>query len=156
MFIKFPFFSKSAQRLNTAPIVASLDLPIVSVSGNLPVRDVPHLDSILDIQSSVPQFRREYRAKINDRASIIVWARSSWSKYRGHERYKYGQLVQPDGKYILFDPNAIAEKILDPILVPKIQLSVELIFAIDREFISGNPDSFIDESGTVWLKDRRA
>jgi len=101
---------------------------------------------ITDVKNDMPPFKREYRAKIDERCSILITMRS-WS-FGG--RMKDGELDQPGGKWVLFDPDNIAEKILDPILVPKIQRYVDQIYAIDKEFIGNKPASFVDETGTVW------
>lgn len=102
--------------------------------------------SIKDIKNDIPQFKREYRVKVDERCSLLVTTKS-WSV--GH-RTTDGELDQPGGRWVLFDPGAIADKIVDPVLVPKIQRYVDQIYAIDKAFIGGNPQSFTDESGTVW------
>ena len=67
-------------------------------------------------------------------------------------RNRSGELTQPNGKWVLFDPDAVAEKILDPMLVPIIKEACAAIRKIDDDFIASRPGEFIDEDGCRWRR----
>lgn len=52
----------------------------------------------------------------------------------------------------MFDPGAVAEKILDPVLVPLIERAVAQAKSADRKFLSTETVSFADSSGTRWIR----
>jgi hypothetical protein len=102
---------------------------------------------IKDVVNQAPQFGRVYSAKLDSRASVEITIRSS---YRG--RYKSGELIQPNGRWIMFDPDRIAEKILDPVLVPIIQNVVNQVLELDHSFIHNDPSEYKDEHGVTWRR----
>lgn len=104
--------------------------------------------TVKDKPADRPKFERVYTAKLDNRATIELKAMNGYSG----SRYWYGELTQPNGRWVLFDPERVAEKILDPLLVPLIQARVDEAFALDKAFIKGDPKSFIDEAGIVWRK----
>lgn len=97
---------------------------------------------------SAPYFRRIYTTNIN-RIKLDVTARS-WS-FQRHRDFS-GCLTQPNGNWVLFDPDRIAEKILDPTLVPLIAKAVELAKALDAEFVREGMVEFVDEKGVTWRR----
>ncbi len=103
--------------------------------------------AVHDVRADVPQFKRVYSAKLDNRASIKIIAKT----FLG--RSLSGELDQPDGRWVLFDPDAIAEKILDPLLVPVVQRYVNEIKRLDKAFMESKPSAFTDESGTVWRRE---
>lgn len=105
--------------------------------------------SISEIPEDPPKFRRDYRKKLDGRASCTISMRSSWSR-----RFSFGELTQPDGRWVMFDPERVAEKILDPSLVPLIEEFTKQVFSLDRDFIKSNPSKFADENGLEWHKIR--
>lgn len=104
--------------------------------------------SIKAVREDAPKFKREYTAKLDDGRSIKVTMYTIW---RGR-RTSNGELTQRDGKWVLFDPERVAEKILDPALVPKINARVKEIFSLDRAFMHNQPGEFTDETGAVWRR----
>lgn len=104
--------------------------------------------SIKEIPSDIPAFKREYTAKIDARCSIKISLRSWWHG----DRMKSGELNQPDGKWLLFDPDAVADKIIDPILVPLVQAKVDAILAMDKAYMDSEPSEFTDETGVRWQR----
>lgn len=103
---------------------------------------------IENIRADLPRFERVYSVTLDTRATMKVTLKTY---YKG-SRYESGELTQPNGKWVLFEPRAVADKILDPVLVPKIQRCVDEIFALDKEFIASKPSEFTDGSGTKWRR----
>jgi hypothetical protein len=97
-------------------------------------------------REDVPRFKRIYTARLDNRATITIKA----SSFLG--RNLSGELTQPDGRWILFDPDKVADKILDPLLVPIVEKYCDEIKRLDKEFMRGNPNSFIDEKGNEWVR----
>lgn len=95
-----------------------------------------------------PVFRRIYRSKIDDRCRVTIKARTTMFR----ERDLDGELTQTNGRWVLFDPRAIADKILDPVLVPKIQAVVDRVRIIDAEFLRSGTSEFTDRGGARWVR----
>jgi hypothetical protein len=93
-----------------------------------------------------PRFERVYKSRVDERCMVTVRC------YTFLGRNSTGELTQPNGRWVYFDPDAIAEKIIDPILVPKVQAIVDHIKAMDRDFVQSDPAEFIDKSGRVWKR----
>jgi hypothetical protein len=105
---------------------------------------------ITDLKEDCPKFAREYTRRLDDGRSIKVTLKSySWTS----ERSASGELDQSNGRYVLFDPRAIADKILDPVLVPLVQAACDEIEALDRAYMASNRPSFVDERGTKWVRE---
>lgn len=105
--------------------------------------------SVKDIHEERPRFKREYTACLDYRASIKITVQNRW--FRNSTDFS-GELIQPNGRWILFDPYRIADKIVDPALVPLIQKYVDAIARMDKAFRSPAPTVFTDEGGTVWRR----
>ncbi len=101
---------------------------------------------IEDVHADVPEFERVYTVKIDGRCSMKVTMKTFLSS----NRMCNGELTQPNGKWLLFDPKAVADKIIDPILSPLIQKCCDEILGMDKDFMDSNPNSFIDERGRKW------
>jgi hypothetical protein len=95
-----------------------------------------------------PRFERIYTAQLDARASIKIRMYTSY----GGDRYSSAELDQPNGRWVTFDPDRVADKILDPLLVPIVEKYCAEIARQDKEFIASNPSEFTDESGTVWQR----
>lgn len=104
--------------------------------------------TVTDIKGDRPAFKREYRAQLSNGRSLLVTIKTSY----GGDRYKSGELDQPGDKWVMFDPDAVADKIIDPILVPVVQKYCDQINAIDKQFRDSNPQEFVDEGGTHWRR----
>jgi len=61
-------------------------------------------------------------------------------------------MTQHNGRWIIFEPERIADKIVDPVLVPLVEQFVKEVFALDKAFTESDPSEFVDESGTTWRK----
>jgi hypothetical protein len=120
--------------------------------GKAPVV-APALDtggfSTKDIPGDVPGFRREYSVRLNDKVSMKITSR--W--FIGTVINK-GELDQDDGKWVLFDPENPADKILDRELLPLVQSKCKAILAFDESFRDSKPSRFIDENGSTWQRVR--
>lgn len=104
-----------------------------------------HIESI---KGDRPKFERVYTSRLDDRASVKVSIKFSYSGGLS----KSGELTQPNGRWVLFDPDAIADKILDPALVPLVRGFVDEIYAADRAYRNGGLAEFIDEAGVKWRR----
>lgn len=101
-----------------------------------------------DERPDQPEFRRTYSARLDSRATIKINARTRW----GNDRTLYGELTQPNGSGVFFDPDRIADKILDPLLVPIVEKYCQEIKRMDEDFISSKPKEFTDKNGTTWKR----
>lgn len=97
-------------------------------------------------REDAPAFRRTYTKRLDSRAVIEVEYRT------GYGRRSYGELTQPGGAHIYFDPDNVADKIIDPTLVPLVEATCEDIAKLDAAFIDSKPSQFTDENGTIWKR----
>lgn len=102
---------------------------------------------IKEVREDRPSFKREYEVPVDHRV-VKITARSS----AGLGRWYSGELTQPGGRWVLFDPERIADKILDPALVPLVEVACRDILSIDRAFMASRPNSFVDEGGSTWVR----
>lgn len=104
--------------------------------------------TIKSIREDVPRFKREYTAVLDDGRSIMV---TIYNLFKGH-RTNRGELIQRNGNRVWFDPEHIADKIIDPVLVPKVTARVKEIFQLDRNFMNNQPGEYVDETGATWQR----
>lgn len=104
--------------------------------------DGVHAESV---REEPPEFKRRYVVTLDNRATMTIGAYT----FVGDRRFD-GELKQPDGREISFDPKAIADKIIDPLLVPKVEAACDKVFVIDRNYMKTGISEFIDEKGTTW------
>ncbi len=102
---------------------------------------------IEDVRQDAPEFKRLYTGKLDERARIKIDCHTFM-----RSRMFSGELTQPNGRWILFDPEAIADKIIDPLLVPLVQGFVDQALKLDREFLASDPVEFTDENGRRWRR----
>lgn len=95
-----------------------------------------------------PRFERTYTAALTENVRIKITCRT----FYGSNRSSSGELTQSNGRYVLFDPERVADKILDPRLIPLVEVACEAILSMDREWIRSRPSEFTDESGAVWRR----
>ncbi len=103
---------------------------------------------IEDKPGDVPKFERIYSAELSNGRTIVVKCRTT---YDG-SRYKNGELDQPGGRWVLFDPDNVADKIIDPALVPLVQGRCDEISKVDKAFIASKPSEFVDDAGVRWRR----
>lgn len=128
------------------PLIQRAPAPpvVVHESDALP----PTRIDVKDVAADTPEFRREYRARLNEHISIKVTLRNSY----GGSRYDDSELDQNDGKWVLFDVHAPADKILDRELLPIVQQYCDAILQLDADFIRSDPSQFTDEKNRVWRR----
>lgn len=100
----------------------------------------------LDKHESPPEFKREYSVALSHGRTLKVTAETSMFGERDYE----GEIDQPGGAWILFEPNEIADKVLDPALVPTVTEYVAQIIAADKIAIK-NDVEFTDRDGRTWI-----
>jgi hypothetical protein len=107
----------------------------------------PTAIAVKEVPEDVPEFKREYSARLDHRAVIKIDARTwAWGRRYG------GELTQPNGRRVWFEPERIADKILDPALVPLVEKAVRQIIAMDEAYMATKPDRFTDEKRQVWVR----
>ena len=116
-----------------------------AIPQNTEIASSGPLINVKDIREEKPRFKREYETKLDQRAECLVTAQT----FCGHRSFS-GQLTQPNGRWVLFDPDRIADKILDSALVPLTEMFCQEVRKLDHLFIKSNPASFTDESGARW------
>lgn len=104
--------------------------------------------AVKDVPGDIPKFQRCYSARLDDRAVCTVTAKS----YTHGPRNFMGELKQPNGNALWFDPDRIADRILDPTLVPLVTEFVREVKILDREFMASNPSSYVDDRGNTWVR----
>jgi len=105
--------------------------------------------SVREVPAAPPEFGRIYTKKLDARATMALKA---WtSSYSG--RLYAGTLTQPNGAWVIFEPDNVAERILDPTLVPLVKKAVAEAVSMDKAFIASKPRSFKDEKGVVWSRE---
>ena len=132
------------------------------ISGKVEVKDVttavqsdrhipvshPNI-KIDDIRDDAPEFGKTYAGKLSNNARVELTARCWFSWER---RSWTGSLTQPNGNSISFDPDRIADKIIDPVLVPLVKAFVDASKQLDAEFMNGPLNSLVDNKGGIWKK----
>lgn len=96
-----------------------------------------------------PEFARTYNTTIGNGFRLEITLKTYTF---GSTRSDWSQLHQRNGKYIMFDAHAVADKIIDRELYPLVQAAVDEILRIDREFIDSKPSEFIDDTGAKWKR----
>lgn len=109
-------------------------------------QDSPYKVSIVQKPEGQPQFCREYTAEVGDGFVVTLTRKTLCS------RSWTGEITQRDGRWVLFDPEQVADKVLDRDLVPLIEALVAQVDRMDREFMNSRPSEFVDENGTIWRR----
>lgn len=94
-----------------------------------------------------PQFHRIYTGKVEGGSTIEVHMHTFLGT-----RMQDGTLTQYNGKWLIFDPVAVADKILDAKIAEQTQAFVDKVFELDKEYIKNVPYEFIDSEGQRWVK----
>lgn len=106
----------------------------------------PFKTTISQEREWAPRFKRIYSTRLDNGLTIKI----SWTS--GYGRMAAGEITQPNGSWVLFDPERVAEKILDRNLVPAIEAFVAETKAMDDLFIRARPETFVDDKGVVWIR----
>lgn len=103
-----------------------------------------------------PVFARRYSAQINDQVSIELtretYTYSARFGYIKRQNDLLATLKQSDGRTVHFNPDKVAEYILEPSLVKPIELYVQQIYEFDQQFMDSKPDRFVDLDGHEWRR----
>jgi hypothetical protein len=127
---------------------ADFAVAVTALSEEAPaVQPSPSMSAKSEKEQS-PAFRRLYTARLGN----IKLEISARSYSYGHERLFDGCLTQPNGNRIFFDPRRIADKILDPALVPLIADAVNVARSLDAEFVRAGRVEFVDDKGVTWRR----
>jgi hypothetical protein len=102
--------------------------------------------TVVNVRNDAPRFKRQYKAKLDNRCVIEVVC----DTFLG--RNFRGELTQPNGNHVYFDPKRIADKIIDPLLVPLVERACDEIEALDRAYMKSDPGEFVDERGVKWRR----
>lgn len=103
---------------------------------------------IKSIANDKPAFEREYRARISDQVSMKITCKNYWSS----GVYTAGELTQSNGRWVLFEPERPADKILDRELLPTIEKLCQEILATDHAWRRSDPAEFVDKAGVRWRR----
>lgn len=106
----------------------------------------PSSVTIKEKRNDRPRFQREYSVSVSLGRRVEL----SFDSYLS--RRASGFLYQANGKWLIFDPDRIADQILDPALVPEVEAAVKSIRAMDKAFIDSKPSSYTDEDGVKWCR----
>jgi len=102
-----------------------------------------------DKRANNPEFKRVYTTALQDRGTIEITMESS--SYSSGRRSS-GMLRQTNGAYLFFNPEKVADRIIDPVLVPLVMITSNTILAMDKEFMDSKPNTFTDENGSKWCR----
>lgn len=104
---------------------------------------------------NAPEFKRKYVVQLpNDRTMEIDISKNTlWKGWSEIE--EDGILTQADGNYIMFDPDNVADKIIDPQLVAIIKPKIKIIEQIDKTWRMSHPNEFVDENGVTWVRKQK-
>lgn len=125
-------------------------LPAVVVTPSTPVSQFAF--KIEDCRrEQFPRFKRTYKTVIDGRWRLEI--EYALNILNGRKREcSLGYITQSNGRYIYFEPHRIADKIIDPVLVPLLEDACREIAGLDAEYWANKPDSFIDETGQKWVR----
>ena len=93
--------------------------------------------------------RRIYTTALENGFSIVIETYDlglEWSRRYGTT----GRLNQPDGRYILFNTDRIADEIIIPGLIPQVEAATKKIFEMDK-YLTEHESSFVDSRGRTWV-----
>jgi uncharacterized glyoxalase superfamily protein PhnB len=102
-----------------------------------------------DVAENPPEFKRQYNVALTNGFRVQV---TLYTTSYGERREYYSKVSQPDGRSMLFDVRRVADKIIDPTLLPFVQTAADQILAFDRAFVESRPNRFTDKSGVVWQR----
>jgi hypothetical protein len=98
-------------------------------------------------EQDAPEFERIYKSDLDGGFRVEIRIRTFLGS-----RMDSSILYQENGKYILFDAESVADKIIDRELYPRVQFAVDEMLRLDREFMASEPVQYTDENGTTWRR----
>lgn len=104
--------------------------------------------TVEDKKSEQPAFERVYNSRVNSNVSMTVTIKNAY----GSRAYTTAELTQNNGKWVLFEPESPADKILDRDLLPLVQSLCDQILSADKLYRSDPAKEFTDTSGSVWVR----
>ena len=96
-----------------------------------------------------PVFRRTYTARLSEHRRLEVVVRRSTTAF-GEAVAVNGTLTQPDGRHVTFNPDSVADRILDQDLAVEVEDACHCILTEDRRWRAGKPSQFKDTDGVTW------
>jgi hypothetical protein len=122
-----------------------------TTADNEPPRaTTPEANSHISVTNELgdrPAFKRTYKARLSQGRAITITARTTFSG-----RNYSGELTQPGGRWVLFDPERVADKIIDPALVAPVMEICRAALSMDDAYVASRPREFVDEGGTTWRR----
>jgi len=133
--------------------VVFMALLLSGCSKILPTSETVDEVKITLSQAYPPEFERIYKFRIETPTRTVELTITAQT-FLG-SRMVRGELTQSNGRWILFDPDQVAEKIIDRELVPIVQEKCNEILRVDKNFVDSKPDRFKDTSGDTWIRQAR-
>ena len=106
--------------------------------------------TITDEPNDAPEFKRIYVKYVYPR-NVKIKITVTIHTFSG-TRMTQGELTQSDGKWVLFEPERPADKIIDPVLLPMVNEACKVILQIDHDFIRNYPKKFTDSAGHTSVR----
>ena len=94
-----------------------------------------------------PTFKCVYTASLPRGCTLKVSLQTSFGR-----RFDISEITQANGKWVLFDVKAPADKILDRELLPDVEALCAEILRLDAAFIASDPGEFTDTKGCTWRR----
>lgn len=129
-------------------------LPKLKIVDAVEVAEVRHIPAppkikIKDVKEDVPEFKKVYSGVLSNNACIELDVK--YCDIYKRRSFGLGTLTQPNGSYVFFDVDRVADKILDPQLVPLINDFIKAVKELDKQYAATAQNSFMDKMGNVWL-----
>lgn len=132
---------------NIKRLISGKPMPAIEPPLERPVPPERISIKITDIPEDAPDFKREYRGALANGIQVRVTA-YQWTL----GVMLSGELTQKNGRWVLFDPERVADRILDPALVPLVNEFCQEAIRLDKAFRASAPKSFVDEKGFTWTR----
>jgi hypothetical protein len=124
-------------------------IPRTEVAPTPPIVEDASAIKVQDKRGDAPAFERVYKTQISQHVSMTITIKFYWE---GRDLDTSGELDQTGGRWVLFEPERPADKILDRELLPIIESKCKQILAMDRKFRATNPSEFTDANGVKWQR----
>lgn len=121
-----------------------------------PINPQTIFTTVTNRNEEVPKFNRVYKIPLISKPGLTmtVESRYLYGGYAGDKIYYFiTTLSQSDGSSIIFDPEKVADKVIDKTIIPEIIRIFQDIQQIDKEYRASRPPSFVDEEGITWNRE---